>query len=131
VKFTRKGCVKVETLLISDSQNNDTSSPHIGNDNNNNNNNNDNSNNKIQIKISDSGTGIPDELLPRLFDKFATKAINLGKESRQGTGLGLFIAKSIIRAHNGEIQAHNNEKGGATFRILLPVNNNNTQLLTA
>jgi signal transduction histidine kinase len=123
VKFTRKGSVKIETrLLISAGLNNSDNGPHIENNNN---------NNKIQIRVSDSGTGIPDELFPRLFDKFATRAISLAKESRQGTGLGLFIAKSIIRAHNGKIEAYNNENGGATFSILLPVNNNSTQLLTA
>lgn len=115
VKFTRKGTIKIETrLLISDKQSNSKNNSHDSNE------------NKIQIKVSDSGTGIPNELFPILFDKFATRAISIGKEFRQGTGLGLFIAKSIIRVHNGEIKGYNNEEGGATFSILLPIYNNRT-----
>jgi signal transduction histidine kinase len=60
--------------------------------------------------------------MPRLFTKFATK-------SYQGTGLGLFIAKSIVEAHGGKMWAENNNKGsdsdrkhkGATFYFTLPV----------
>jgi signal transduction histidine kinase len=114
VKFTTEGSIKVETRLVtSDRQNNNINEngSHIDNT------------NKIQIKISDSGTGIPEELFSRLFDKFATRSINIGKQHSQGTGLGLFIAKSIIKGHSGEIKAYNNQMGGATFSILLPVNN--------
>jgi signal transduction histidine kinase len=112
VKFTTEGSIKVETrLVISDRQNSENSS-YVNNT------------NKIQINISDSGTGIPEELFSRLFDKFATRSISTGKRYSQGTGLGLFIAKSIIKAHDGEIKAYNNQMGGATFSILLPVNNN-------
>ncbi|MDQ3837756.1 MAG: ATP-binding protein, partial [Thermoproteota archaeon] len=75
--------------------------------------------NKVNIKISDNGGGIPDDILPRLFEKFATKG-RKGKENRQGTGLGLFITKSIITAHNGVIRGYNNNTGGATFSITLP-----------
>ena len=55
--------------------------------------------------------------MPRLFSKFATKS-EVG-----GTGLGLYITKSIIEAHNGTIMAGNNEysKGGATFTFSLPL----------
>ena len=58
------------------------------------------------------------EILPRLFTKFATK-------SRTGTGLGLFISKSIIDAHRGKIWGKNNypEGKGATFGFTLPVQN--------
>jgi len=51
-------------------------------------------NDKIVVSISDTGIGIDSEILPRLFTKFATK-------SSTGTGLGLFISKSIIEAHGG------------------------------
>jgi signal transduction histidine kinase len=67
------------------------------------------------ISIKDNGTGIDPEILPRLFTKFATK-------SYQGTGLGLFISKSIIQAHGGKIWAENNtNEKGATFYFSLPL----------
>src|ERR1041385_7757716 len=56
------------------------------------------------VSIEDSGTGIDPEIKPRLFDKFASK-------SYQGTGLGLFISKSIVEAHGGRIWAENNPDG--------------------
>jgi signal transduction histidine kinase len=66
------------------------------------------------VTVKDSGTGINQEILPRLFEKFASK-------SCQGTGLGLFISKSIIEAHGGKIWAKNNtEDNGATFAFSLP-----------
>jgi signal transduction histidine kinase len=59
--------------------------------------------------------GIDSELFPRLFSKFASKSFS-------GTGLGLFIAKSIIESHNGKIWVENNIDGkGATFSFSLPV----------
>jgi signal transduction histidine kinase len=78
---------------------------------------------EVVIAIKDTGTGIDPELMPRLFTKFATK-------SYQGTGLGLYISKSIIEAHGGRMWAENNsddgsdsetEHKGATFYFTLPV----------
>jgi len=72
---------------------------------------------KAVVSIEDSGTGIDPEIKPRLFDKFASK-------SYQGTGLGLFISKSIVEAHGGRIWANNNHDGkGATFSFSLPIRN--------
>jgi signal transduction histidine kinase len=73
----------------------------------------------IEIRISDTGGGIPEEILPRLFEKFATK--DVGGSAKQGTGLGLYISKAIMNAHNGKISAYNNAEGGATFFISLPI----------
>jgi two-component system, OmpR family, sensor histidine kinase VicK len=71
--------------------------------------------NQVIVNIKDSGTGIDAEIMPRLFEKFATK-------SDKGTGLGLFISKSIIDAHGGRIWAINNPGGrGATFSFSLPI----------
>ncbi len=71
--------------------------------------------NYIIVKIKDSGIGIHAEIMPRLFSKFASKSF-------QGTGLGLYISKSIIEAHGGKIWAENNEDGrGATFSFSLPL----------
>jgi signal transduction histidine kinase len=68
----------------------------------------------VIINVKDAGTGIDKEILPRLFTKFATK-------STKGTGLGLFICKSMVEAHNGKIWAENNKDGkGATFSFSLP-----------
>ncbi len=70
----------------------------------------------VLISIKDKGKGIDEELLPRLFSKFVTK-------SEQGIGLGLYIAKSIIEAHGGQICARNNKnEKGATFSFSLPLN---------
>jgi signal transduction histidine kinase len=70
--------------------------------------------NEVVIKVTDSGRGIDPEIMPRLFTKFATK-------SDHGTGLGLYISKSIIEAHGGRIWAENNPDGkGATFAFSLP-----------
>jgi signal transduction histidine kinase len=67
------------------------------------------------VSIKDTGTGIHSELMPRLFSKFASKSFS-------GTGLGLFISKSIVEAHGGKIWAKNNieEESGATFTFSLP-----------
>jgi len=75
-------------------------------------------NQKVIVSIRDAGTGIDPEILPRLFTKFITK-------STSGTGLGLFISKSIIEAHGGRMWAENNASGekGATFTFSLPLTN--------
>jgi two-component system, OmpR family, sensor histidine kinase VicK len=70
---------------------------------------------EVMVKVKDTGTGIHPEILPRLFSKFATKSLT-------GTGLGLYISKSIVEAHGGRIWAENNTKGrGATFYFTLPL----------
>ena len=72
--------------------------------------------NKILVSIKDTGTGIHPEVLPKLFTKFATKTLT------GGTGLGLFISKSIIEMHGGKIWATNNKEGvGATITFSLPI----------
>ncbi|MDQ3852768.1 MAG: HAMP domain-containing histidine kinase [Thermoproteota archaeon] len=73
-------------------------------------------NNEVIVLIRDEGTGIDNEISLRLFTKFATK-------SERGTGLGLYISKSIVEAHRGKIWAKNNEGDkGATFGFSLPLN---------
>ncbi len=56
---------------------------------------------QVIVKVKDTGTPIDPEILPRLFSKFASKSF-------EGTGLGLFVAKNIVEAHNGKISAENN-----------------------
>jgi two-component system sensor histidine kinase VicK len=75
-----------------------------------------NNNGEVIVVIRDEGTGIDDEISSRLFTKFATK-------SEKGTGLGLYISKSIVEAHGGKIWAKNNiDDKGATFGFSLPLN---------
>lgn len=70
------------------------------------------------VKIQDSGPGIDPDIMPRLFSKFATK-------SYSGTGLGLFISKSIVETHGGKMWAENDSNGkGATFLFTLPIAKN-------
>ena len=72
-------------------------------------------NNQVMVIVKDSGTGIDQEIYPRLFSKFATK-------SEEGTGLGLYISKKIVEAHGGKIWAQNNLDGkGTTFYFTLPL----------
>jgi signal transduction histidine kinase len=69
----------------------------------------------VIVNVTDNGKGIDKEIMPKLFTKFTTKSF-------QGTGLGLFISKSIIEAHGGRIWAVNNGDGfGSTFSFSLPL----------
>ena len=93
IKFTHKGSITVSVEV----QSNDSGSEAI-------------------VLIRDEGTGIDREIVSRLFSKFVTK-------SDKGTGLGLYISKSIVEAHGGKIWARNNEdERGATFGFSLPLN---------
>jgi two-component system, OmpR family, sensor histidine kinase VicK len=90
LKFTKQGTITIQTEQTNDK-------------------------NQLTVKVTDTGLGIDDALLLRLFTKFATK-------SDKGTGLGLYISKSIVEAHGGKIWAENNTDGkGATFTFTLPI----------
>jgi signal transduction histidine kinase len=73
-------------------------------------------NSEAFVTVKDNGIGIDPEILPKLFEKFASK-------SYQGTGLGLYISKCIVESHGGRIQAENNldGDGGASFSFSLPI----------
>jgi signal transduction histidine kinase len=101
IKFTEKGSVVVSTTIKAkdDYDNSDQAAK------------------EVIIAVKDTGTGIDPELVPKLFTKFATK-------SYQGTGLGLYISKSIVEAHGGRMWAENNshnngKQQGATFYFAL------------
>lgn len=68
--------------------------------------------NNVQISVRDSGTGIPPNLIDRLFEPFVTT-------KPQGLGLGLSISRSIVAAHGGRLWAQNNSDRGATVHCLL------------
>ena len=67
----------------------------------------------FRIRLFDTGTGFPEEMLPRIFEPFVTS-----KDT--GTGLGLTICRQIVAAHGGRISAQNREPHGAVFVIELP-----------
>jgi signal transduction histidine kinase len=88
IKFTKKGTITIRTEKDRD---------------------------RVKVSVIDEGTGIHEDIQPRLFTKFVTK-------SQTGTGLGLFISKSIVEAHGGSISGRNNADGkGATFSFTLPL----------
>jgi len=75
---------------------------------------------KVEIRVSDQGTGIPQEHLGRIFEKFYRVETGLTRKT-QGTGLGLYICKSIVSSYGGEIWAESVPGEGTTFIIQLPV----------
>jgi two-component system, OmpR family, sensor histidine kinase VicK len=113
LKFTKEGTITVTTTTIERKDDGDGGGGGGG---------------EVVVSVKDTGTGIDPELTPRLFTKFATK-------SYQGTGLGLFISKSIIEAHSGRMWAENNDDDddsdrkhkGATFYFTLPAADMNKQ----
>jgi two-component system, OmpR family, sensor histidine kinase VicK len=100
-KFTDKGEITVSIIEEEEEEDNDNDKY-----------------NDIKIKIQDTGKGIDPELLPRLFKKFTTK-------SERGTGLGLYISKNLIEAHDGKIWIEKTSNGkGRIFVFTLPTRNN-------
>jgi signal transduction histidine kinase len=91
VKFTEKGSIEIKVEIENDTM----------------------GANYVIVSIKDTGQGIDKDILPRLFTKFASKSF-------EGTGLGLFISKSIIHSHGGKIWAVNNNDYGATFYFKIP-----------
>ncbi|KPA18750.1 PAS/PAC sensor signal transduction histidine kinase [Candidatus Magnetomorum sp. HK-1] len=71
----------------------------------------------IVIEISDTGPGISEKDIPKIFDHFFTT-----KAPGEGTGLGLAITKTIVEEHKGKIEYVSDVSSGATFRIMLPIN---------
>ena len=104
LKFTDDGVITINTEKFVNTINNNT---------------NNEEKEFVSITIKDTGKGIDPEVLPRLFEKFATK-------SDKGTGLGLYISKNIIDAHGGRIWGQDNNKygkNGAEFGFTLPLHN--------
>ncbi len=79
----------------------------------------------IAIEVSDTGPGIAEEDLPRVFDRFFTTRARArpagdGSRTRDGSGLGLALVKAVAEAHGGEVSARSTPGEGATFRVTLP-----------
>jgi signal transduction histidine kinase len=110
IKFTKEGTISIDVMEKINGDGNGKG----------------NSQGEVIVSIKDTGTGIDSEILPRLFTKFTTKS------DTGGTGLGLFISKSIVEAHGGRIWAKNNndildngDKRGTTFSFTLALMINN------
>ena len=71
---------------------------------------------EAEIRVADTGVGIPEADLPRIFDPFFTS-----KRAGKGIGLGLAVAKGIVSDHGGEIAVTSTEGKGTRFRVLLPL----------
>jgi signal transduction histidine kinase len=77
------------------------------------------SNGAVRIAVRDSGPGIPRDQQARIFEKFGR--VDVPGASKPGTGLGLFIARSIAEAHGGSIEVTSGSEPGSTFTLTLPV----------
>ena len=76
------------------------------------------------VSISDTGCGIAEKALDKIFNPFYQERKNKGNiRNTQGTGIGLALCKGIIDLHHGKISAENNPDGGATFTISIPMGN--------
>jgi signal transduction histidine kinase len=69
----------------------------------------------IEIQVSDTGCGIPEDILPHVFEPFFTT------KRGKGTGLGLSISRAYVRSHGGEIRVESKEGAGTRVSITLPV----------
>ena len=69
----------------------------------------------VRLEVSDSGPGIPEDDLPRLFERFTQ-----GKDLKGASGLGLAIVEALVALHGGNVRAVNRAGGGAAFRVSLP-----------
>ncbi|MEA2438568.1 MAG: histidine kinase, partial [Thermoleophilaceae bacterium] len=74
----------------------------------------------VEIKVADTGAGIPPEHLPRLFERFYRVDPSRSREDG-GTGIGLAIARSVVEAHGGHIEAKSELGHGSVFTFDLPV----------
>jgi two-component system NtrC family sensor kinase len=69
----------------------------------------------VHIVIRDTGKGIPDEILPHIFEPF------FSTKDEKGTGLGLWVSYGIVQNHGGSIRVRSREGRGTTFSIALPI----------
>lgn len=77
----------------------------------------------LDFAIKDTGAGIAEDELEKIFERFYQSKNNkpLAASGQSGTGIGLYLSKRIIQMHGGQIDAHNLEQGGSSFRFVIPV----------
>lgn len=83
----------------------------------------------VLVRISDSGPGVPASFVPHLFDRF-TRSEDAREGAQKGTGLGLYITRSLLLANGGDITYETTPGGGATFCLRLPRVEETADLLT-
>jgi signal transduction histidine kinase len=81
-------------------------------------------NGSVEVAVSDTGSGIPPEHLPRLFERFYRADPARGR-GEGGTGIGLAIARSVVEAHGGQIRAESEPGRGSVFTFDLPAADGN------
>jgi signal transduction histidine kinase len=74
----------------------------------------------VKITVRDHGPGIPPEALERVFERFYKADASRTRKESEGSGLGLSIARAIVEAHGGRLEASNHPQGGAAFTVFLP-----------
>ncbi len=84
----------------------------------------------VEISVKDSGCGIPEENMPRIFEPFFSTKSVLGGGENQGTGLGLSVSYGIIKGHGGEIRVESTVGVGSRFTLVLPKNPRRTKYYT-
>lgn len=82
---------------------------------------------KLYISVKDTGIGIPEDDLPKIFNRFyqSSNHVKFPVYGQSGTGIGLYLCKRIVKLHGGNIQASNNKKAGSAFCITLPLEREN------
>jgi signal transduction histidine kinase len=78
---------------------------------------------EFAMEVRDDGPGIPDEILPQIFEPFSTT-----KEVGKGVGLGLAISQSIVERHRGRIEVDTEAGRGTTFTVTLPIDGDEASL---
>ena len=76
--------------------------------------------NYVEISISDTGTGIPQNQIDKIFDRFYQVDGSHTRE-HEGTGIGLALTKELVDLHKGKIEVESEEGKGSTFRIIFPL----------
>jgi signal transduction histidine kinase len=74
----------------------------------------------MELSVSDSGGGIPEDVIARIFDPFFTTKQSSAEDGGAGLGLGLSVAYGIVTKRGGSIRAANESGGGAVFVVALP-----------
>jgi signal transduction histidine kinase len=86
---------------------------------------------ELRIQVIDTGPGIPEKLLPKIFQPFFTTKGTARRGETKGTGLGLSICRDIIEHHHGRIEVASEPGKGTTFSIYLPISQSTTRAVAA